>query len=67
MTGAERTRLHRQRRRAGVVVLRIAVEIGSVADFLAEAGLLREWDIEDRDAVARAIERMLERAPDMAG
>jgi len=60
MTAADRMRKARARRRNGVAVLQIEVAIGPLADQLVEAGLLGAWDSEDRDAIKRAVERVLD-------
>jgi len=49
---SERVKRHRQRRRAGLTVLPIAVDLGAVAEFLIDRGFLEAWDDRDRDAVA---------------
>jgi len=58
--GSERVKRHRQRRRAGLTVLPIAVDLGAVAEFLIDRGFLEAWDDRDRDAVARALATALD-------
>ena len=57
---SERVKRHRQRRRAGLTVLPIAVDLGAVAEFLIDRGFLEAWDDRDRDAVARALATALD-------
>jgi hypothetical protein len=47
------------RKQAGLAVLQIEVPLGPLADQLAEDKFLEEWDAENRDAIERALERML--------
>ena len=56
---AERQRAHRARLKAGRMVLAIEVDDVLVPAALAEAGLLDLANIEDREAVARAVERLI--------
>jgi hypothetical protein len=55
----QRQRLHRTRERAGLVVLRIAVEEIALTEKLVEAGFLDLADVEDRACVEAATERLL--------
>jgi hypothetical protein len=55
MTSTERVRKHRQRKRTGLTVLSVPVDLGAVAEFLIDHGFLEAWDDRDRDAVARAL------------
>jgi hypothetical protein len=52
---SERVKRHRRRKRAGLTVLPVAVDLGAVAEFLVDRGFLETWDDRDRDAVARAL------------
>jgi hypothetical protein len=56
-TAADRVRLHRQRRRRGVAVVRIAVDEAATADALAAHGFLQPGS--DRAAMAVAVERLV--------
>lgn len=56
---AERQRAHRARLKAGRMVLAIEVDDVLVPAALAEAGFLDLANIEDREAVARAVERLI--------
>src|SRR5262249_37571031 len=60
MSAAERLRAHRNRRRAGRVVLHIEVNFFELSDALVSAGLVPQWDAEDKAAVAAGVERALE-------
>jgi hypothetical protein len=59
-TAAERQRRRRTRRAAGRVVEPIEFDLWAVSDALGEAGRLPCWDGEDRKAIRRAIEVLLE-------
>ena len=58
-TAAARVARCKLRKQAGRAVLQIEVQIGPLADQLAEDKVLKEWDTENRDAIKRALERML--------
>jgi hypothetical protein len=58
---AERQRKYRQRRRAGLVVIRVVIDDVSVPQALIAAGLLDEAKAEDADAIGRALERAVVR------
>jgi hypothetical protein len=47
------------RHRAGKRVLKVEVEMGSLADLLCDHGFLQQWDSEDVEAVRRALEEAL--------
>lgn len=59
ISAAHRMRKARQRHANGLAVLHIEVELGALADELVAAGFLQEWDCEDREAIERAVERVL--------
>jgi hypothetical protein len=59
MSTAARARLYRERLRCGRMVVTLELD-GAVTEMLTESGLLAERDIDDRSAVGRAIERLLE-------
>jgi hypothetical protein len=58
--GADRQRASRARLAVGRAILRIEVDLGSVADMLVEGGLLEAWDAEDRSKIAAALQRQIE-------
>jgi len=49
----------KNRKKAGLVVLRIEVPQGPLADQLVEDRFLGEWDAENRAEIERALQRML--------
>jgi hypothetical protein len=59
-TAAARMKLHRQRQAAGKIPLRIEVPEIDVAELLIEANLLQQSEREDRDKIARGIEKLLD-------
>jgi hypothetical protein len=57
-TVADRQRLRRERARRACRV--VPVEVGPEAeDVLLQAGVLQEWDLDNRREVGKAIERLL--------
>lgn len=58
-SAADRQRLRRGRKRSGLCVLRVEVDLGEVAATLVDVGFLAEWDAEDRKAVAAAVSRLM--------
>ena len=56
LSGAEKVRRHRARKRRGEAVLPIKVNVGAVAELLIDHRMLREWDAHDRDKVREALE-----------
>jgi hypothetical protein len=54
-----RSRRCRERARSGLAALSIEVHLIAVSEMLIDAGVLKQWDAEDHDQVARAIERLL--------
>ncbi len=52
-------RAYRQRNKAGLMVLRVAIDDVAVPEALAEAGFLDPKKLDDRAAVAAAIEDLL--------
>lgn len=60
MSGAERQRLHRARKRRDQAVLRVPVAFGRVVTALIESDHLSEQDALDRERVAKASGRVLE-------
>jgi hypothetical protein len=59
MTAAARNRAYRQRRSAGLMLLTIEVPQFELADALVDAGFLEGWDSESREAIERAVEKLL--------
>ncbi len=57
---AIRQRLYRQRRDADRAVLRVEVAKFAVADALVAAGMLAEWDADDREKIEAALSRVVE-------
>lgn len=60
-TGAERARRHRRRQRAGRIVLSLEVDEVDHVEMLIEAGFLCRSGAEDRDEIAAATARLVER------
>jgi hypothetical protein len=58
-SAAARMRAHRQRLADGRVVLTIEVPLIEVADFLIGGKLLQPHHADNRDELARAVERLL--------
>jgi hypothetical protein len=56
---AQRCRMRRSRKRAGMAALGVEVPLGRLADRMVEAGLLPEWSSEDRQAITAALSRMV--------
>lgn len=59
-TSAVRTRRCRQLAREGKIVLMVTVELERLRDVLLSAGLLAEWDDQDRQAITVAFQRAVE-------
>ena len=59
-SAANRMRVMRERKRAGVTPLSIEVQIDRLALALAEDGFLRDWDAEDRAAIEAALRSMVD-------
>jgi hypothetical protein len=57
---SERVRAYRERRRAGLIQLTIEVDEIALPEKLVEAGLLSPARIDNRDAIIRGIERIVE-------
>ena len=53
----ERLRRHRERRRSGLAVFSFEGDETEVPEILIEAGFLDPFDIENRDAISRALTR----------
>jgi hypothetical protein len=54
MTGAERMRLHRYRKKHGKCALWVEVDKGLAADKLTDINILEEWSSESLEAVGKA-------------
>lgn len=54
---AERQRRYRRRRRAGLIVIRLAVDSVTIPEALVEIGELSPEDYDDARAIAAALER----------
>jgi hypothetical protein len=57
--GAQRQRRHRERTRAGLIVLQIEADEVALTEQLVIAGFLAPQDVEDRDAITAALERVV--------
>jgi hypothetical protein len=53
---AESVRLCRHRKRNGRAVLKVEVDVGTLADLLIDAGFLAAWDADDRGKLRQALE-----------
>jgi hypothetical protein len=62
--GAERVRLHRKRLAVGRAVLRVEVDFNATSAALFSAGFIREGEIDDPEAVASALERVIALLPE---
>lgn len=60
-TPAEHARRYRERQSAGTKVVKVVAD-PVVIDRLIERGFLEEWDEQDREAIAKAIEKCLRQA-----
>jgi len=56
----DRVRRCRERARAGKAVLMVTVDLERARDVLIGAGLLKEWDSEDKRAIAAALENAIQ-------
>ena len=59
MNSANRMKVLRQRRAAGLSVLTVTVELNRLTEVLIDAGWLEAWDQDDQAAIGRAVERLL--------
>ena len=59
MTAAARVHRCKVRKKAGLGILRIEVQLGPLADQLAQDKFLAEWDTENRVEIEQALQRML--------
>jgi hypothetical protein len=57
---AVRLRRYRERRAAGRAMIQIEINWLDLTDLLVRSGLLEQWDADDRAAVEKATERLLE-------
>jgi endonuclease YncB( thermonuclease family) len=60
-------RRHRERLASGRVVLPVEVHLSDLADALVEAGWLEAWDQEDRKAIGRGLERLIDHLVSVGG
>jgi hypothetical protein len=58
-SGADRTRAYRERQRAGLVMVTIAIEPVAVAEWLVDTGFIEQWDVVDLGAVRAALEQAI--------
>jgi hypothetical protein len=56
----ESVRACRRRKHSGLVLLKVEVDLGALADLLVDAGFLPAWDAEKRECVAAALQVALE-------
>jgi hypothetical protein len=59
MSSAARCKRLRERQREGRALLHVEVDLFAHTEMLVAAGALEQWDDHDRDAIARATERLL--------
>jgi hypothetical protein len=55
MTGAERMRLHRYRKKTGKCSLWVELDKGLAADKLTDIHILEEWSSESMEAIGQAL------------
>jgi hypothetical protein len=58
-SAAQRQRLHRERAKNGTRIVPVAID-SEAEDLLRASGVLQEWDTDNRAAVGRAVERLLQ-------
>lgn len=63
MSSAERQRLYRYRKRHGIQVIKVEVDLDHL-DALVDFHFLPQWDDENPDAVADAVKSLLDRLTD---
>jgi hypothetical protein len=56
---SERVRAYRERQRAGLIQLTIEIDEIALPEKLVEAGLLSPARIDNRDAIIRAVEKLI--------
>jgi hypothetical protein len=59
MSDAERSKRYRERQRAGLVMVTIAIDPTAVGEWLVDCGFLEAWDVENLDAVREALEQAI--------
>jgi hypothetical protein len=57
MSGSDRTRRYRERQKAGLVMVTLAIEPTAVGEWLVDTGFLEQWDVDDLNAVRAALEQ----------
>jgi hypothetical protein len=60
MSDVERSRRYRERQRAGLAMVSIAIEPGLVGELLVDGGFLEPWDADNLDAIRAALEQAIE-------
>jgi hypothetical protein len=60
LTGSEKWKRGRERKRAGKIVLTIEVEAAAIRELLLDAGYLQQWNDHDRREIGRALEVALD-------
>jgi hypothetical protein len=63
MSNADRQRLYRYRKRHGIQVIKVEVDLDHL-DALVDFHFLPKWDDENPDAVADAVKSLLDRLTD---
>lgn len=63
----DRMRRHRARMASGRVILPIEVNLSELGDALVEAGWLEAWDQDDRKAIGRGLERLIDHLISVGG
>jgi len=56
---AANVRRYEDRKKQGLGILKVEVQLGPLADQLVEDKFLGEWDAENRHEIERALQRML--------
>ena len=64
---SDRMRRHRERLASGRVVLPVEVHLSDLADALVEAGWMEAWDQEDRKAIGRGLEWLIDHLVSVGG
>jgi hypothetical protein len=54
-----RVRRHRERRKSHLAPLRVEVPLEALSERLVADGALREWDADDKQMVAKAVQKLL--------
>lgn len=59
MSGADRMRKYRERRRRGLEVWEVQVDVVALSEALVDGGWLAAWDADNREAAQAALAEML--------